>query len=111
MSAGFFGPKEGIDTKDYLFEMEGSTPVSRPESLVGHTLTNANVNLSDALQITRVELKRGRDSDVHHHQACSGRAKPLVHDWLPVWRDLHAGDARCPQRDAQELLHEVPVPG
>lgn len=60
MADGYFGPANGIDTKDYLLMMEGSTPVARPERLPGHTLTNGNVNLSDALRITRVELSRGR---------------------------------------------------
>lgn len=60
MAQGFFGPPEGIDSKDYILLMEGTTPVSRPERLIGHTLTNGNVDLSDALRITRVELQRGR---------------------------------------------------
>lgn len=56
----YFGPPEGIDSKDYLFLMAGDTPISKPVSLLGHTLTNPNVELSDALTVTRVELRNGR---------------------------------------------------
>lgn len=59
-SLGFFGPAEGIDTHDYAFLMQGNNIIDRPQSLIGHTLTNANVNLSDALQVTRVRFRRGR---------------------------------------------------
>ncbi len=57
---GFWGPQEGIDSKDYLMMMEGSTPVSRPERLVGHSMTSPNFNRSDALQMVRVKLQNGR---------------------------------------------------
>lgn len=57
---GYFGPPEGIDTKDYLFQMQGASIVSRPESLVGHSLTNPSVDLTDSLKVTQVELSRGR---------------------------------------------------
>jgi hypothetical protein len=60
MATEFFGPDSGIDTKDYLLMMDGTTAISRPEQLLGHTLTDANVDLSDALTVTRVRLKNGR---------------------------------------------------
>lgn len=60
MAIEFFGPENGIDTKDYLLLIDGDTAVSRPEKLVGHTLTNPNIDLSDALTVTRVKLSRGR---------------------------------------------------
>lgn len=57
---GYFGPPEGIDTKDYLFEMQGASVVARPELLIGHSLTNPSVDLTDSLKVTQVELSRGR---------------------------------------------------
>lgn len=61
MSAiGYFGPPEGIDSKDYLFQMQGRTIVSRPESLIGHSLTNPSVDLTDSLKVNQVQLVRGR---------------------------------------------------
>lgn len=56
----FWGPSEGIDSKDYILLMDGDTEVSSPYRLLGHTLTNANVNLNDALQATRVRFRNGR---------------------------------------------------
>jgi hypothetical protein len=57
---GFWGPPEGIDTHDLLLYLDGDTPVSRPQKLIGHALTNPNVDQSDALTITRVKLSGGR---------------------------------------------------
>lgn len=60
MSTSFFGNPNGIDTRDYILKMDGATPVSLPENLVGHTVTSPNVDLSDALNVTRAVLKNGR---------------------------------------------------
>lgn len=60
MSTSFFGNPNGIDTRDYILKMDGATPVSLPENLVGHTMTSPNVDLSDALNVTRAVLKNGR---------------------------------------------------
>lgn len=59
-TVGYFGPPEGIDSKDYLFQMQGRTIVSRPEPLIGHSMTNPSVDLTDSLKVNRVELSRGR---------------------------------------------------
>lgn len=56
----YWGPVDGVDSKDYLLLMEGDTPTSAPISLIGHALTNPSADSSDALQVTRVELKNGR---------------------------------------------------
>jgi len=57
----FFGPAEGIDSNDYIFEMQGPTGVtSKPGPIVGHSLTSPNQEIADALQATTVELKGGR---------------------------------------------------
>lgn len=59
-TVGYFGPPEGIDSKDYLFLMQGPKIISRPEPLIGHSLTNPSVDLTDSLKVNRVELSRGR---------------------------------------------------
>jgi len=59
-SYGFWGPSEGIDTHDYILELEGDTPASPPKKLPGHSLDNANIDQSDALTITRVKLVGGQ---------------------------------------------------
>jgi hypothetical protein len=56
----FWGPAEGIDSKDYLFMMAGDTPISTPVSLLGHAVTSPSADSSDALTVTRVELRGGR---------------------------------------------------
>jgi hypothetical protein len=56
----FWGPAEGVDSKDYLFMMAGDTPVSTPTSLLGHAVTSPSADSSDALTVTRVELRNGR---------------------------------------------------
>lgn len=56
----FFGPADGIDSKDYLLMMAGSTPTAAPISLIGHALTNPSADSSNALTVTRVELRNGR---------------------------------------------------
>lgn len=56
----YFGPADGIDSKDYLLMMQGSTPVAPPISLIGHALTNPSADSSNALTVSRVELRNGR---------------------------------------------------
>ncbi len=56
----YFGPADGIDSKDYHFMMQGATPVSPPISLIGHALTNPSADSSNALTVSRVELRNGR---------------------------------------------------
>lgn len=56
----FFGPAEGVDSKDYLLLMAGDTPTSSPISLIGHALTNPSADSSNALTVTRVELRNGK---------------------------------------------------
>lgn len=56
----YFGNFNGIDTKDYVLMMDGTTVVARPQDLVGHTVTSPNVDLSDALTVTQARLQNGR---------------------------------------------------
>ncbi len=56
----FFGPADGVDSKDYLLLMAGDTPTSSPISLIGHALTNPSADSSNALTVTRVELRNGK---------------------------------------------------
>lgn len=53
----FWGPKNGLDSKDYLLYMTepGLSPVTRPIKLLAHSLTSPNQNLIDAVLYTTVE--------------------------------------------------------
>lgn len=56
-----WGPSRGIDSKDYILYMQGPAgPTDRPQSLLGHSLTSPNQNLTDPLTFTEVRLKNGR---------------------------------------------------
>jgi len=57
----FWGPRKGIDSKDYVLYMEGRDgPTSEPQRLLAHSLTSPNQNLTDALTNTTVKLQNGR---------------------------------------------------
>ena len=61
ISAPWWGPKKGIDSKDYNPFMEGTLgKTDEPQPLLGHSLTSPNQNLTDALTNTYVELRNGR---------------------------------------------------
>lgn len=53
----FWGPKNGLDSKDYLLYMTepGRSPTTRPIKLLAHSLTSPNQNLIDAVLYTTVE--------------------------------------------------------
>lgn len=57
----FFGPLNGLDSKDYLLYMTapGQSPVTRPVKLLAHSLTSPNQNLIDAVLFTTVEESGG----------------------------------------------------
>lgn len=51
----------GVNTsKDYLMLLEGRTPASKPDSLIGHTLTNFNIDQIDRVTAIVVRLERNR---------------------------------------------------
>ena len=54
--SGFWGG--GANTKDYELLMEGDTPVASPKSLVGHALTDFNVETTD--RVTAIEVYKAR---------------------------------------------------
>src|SRR5689334_3619106 len=56
----YWGPADGVDSKDYLLMMEGDTAISSPISLLGHALTNPSADSSNALTVTRLQLKNGK---------------------------------------------------
>lgn len=60
-SPSFFGPKNGLDSKDYLLYMTepGRSPVTRPVKLLAHSLTSPSQNLIDAVLYTTVEESGG----------------------------------------------------
>lgn len=61
MPEGLWGPPDGIDSNDYELMMEGTAgPTSRPVSIVGHSLTSPNQELSEALTFTTVVKKGGK---------------------------------------------------
>jgi len=56
-----FGPRNGIDSKDYIPYMQGPDgPTSKPVSLLGHSFTAPNSNLTDAVTFTDVEIYKGQ---------------------------------------------------
>lgn len=56
-----WGPKNGIDSKDYVLFMQGvGGPTDTPVSLLGHSLTSPNQNLTDALQYSETVLRNGK---------------------------------------------------
>lgn len=56
-----FGPKNGIDSKDYILFMQGADgPTSKPISLLGHSLTAPNSNLTDVVIFYDVEIYKGQ---------------------------------------------------
>lgn len=55
----WWGPKNGIDSKDYMLHMQGATIVDEPISLLGHSLTSPNQNLTTALQFVETVLRNG----------------------------------------------------
>lgn len=60
-TASFWGPKKGLDSKDYILYMEGTDgPTSEPQILLAHSLTSPNQNLTDALTNTTVRLQNGK---------------------------------------------------
>jgi hypothetical protein len=56
-----WGPRNGIDSKDYILHMQGSGGVhTAPVNLLGHSLTSPNQNLTDPLQFVETVLRNGR---------------------------------------------------
>lgn len=57
-----FGPKNGINSKDYILHMRplDGFLTDRPVNLLGHSLTAPSPNLTDALTFTDVELRNGK---------------------------------------------------
>ncbi|APU89037.1 hypothetical protein Rctr85_008 [Virus Rctr85] len=61
----WWGPQNGIDSKDYILHMQGAGGVSDvPVSLLGHSLTSPSQNLTDALQFVETRLRNGRVTTV-----------------------------------------------
>lgn len=55
-----WGPKNGIDSKDYLLLMDTDSPVEEfPYRLLSHILTSPSQDLSDPLTIPFAQLKNG----------------------------------------------------
>lgn len=56
----WWGPQNGIDSKDYVLFMQGPGGVTdAPVSLLGHSLTSPNQNLTDSLQFVETVLRNG----------------------------------------------------
>lgn len=57
-----WGPSKGLDSKDYILNMmpPGGYPTDPPQSLLNHSVTSPSQNLTDALTITSVEVRRGK---------------------------------------------------
>lgn len=56
----FWGPPNGIHSKDYVLYMENPNPLNPPYPLESHTLGSVNQNLTDALMFNRTSVKNGR---------------------------------------------------
>lgn len=58
--ASHWGPKNGIDSRDYVLLMAAETPLRYPFKLLAHTLTSPSQELSDTLTIPFTEIKNGK---------------------------------------------------
>ena len=58
---GKFGPRNGIDSKDYILYMQGNKGVTdKPVQLLGHGLSSPNVNLTEPVSFSEVVISQGR---------------------------------------------------
>lgn len=66
VTAERWGPKQGIDSKDYMPYMENATlgPTGEPQRIQGVSITSPNQNLVDPLRVTVIRTRRGRQVPV-----------------------------------------------
>ena len=60
MTQSFWGPPNGIHSKDYVLSMAKPNPLSKPYLLESHMLTDVNQNLTDPLMFNRTYVVNGR---------------------------------------------------